>query len=458
MSYHRSHIPHQVKGPAMNHVEEKSWYDWAKEQTDPSTASQKFEALEDLLVLDLSYGNIGGLVCSSMLAELGAQVIRIEPPDGDISREFTPFGIKHQDTGLGYLAEGRNKRHITLNLHNPRAQEIFRTLAKHADIIVETFQPGVMDGWGIGYRQLREFNPLLIYAALYSYGQFGPMASTGRPGSEITNQAYSGLAYINGEPELEGSAEYAVPTKTGSWYGWYGEGMFGAYGILLALNFREDSGKGQFVDVSGAECIMKFIDYNLSWFHMDGRVKERLGSYDPSVFPYTFIKCKEGYTFMAAYNDEAFKTLMEIIGRPELAEDPSFSSFMNRTSLENEEVLQKILEEWSTQYPVDEVIERVQEAISRKEGRAAAVVTGKVTRPADTLKEQNWWDRGSFLKVKDPIYGEVTLQGPLWKMSETSPRLKWLCRPIGADNEFIYLKYLGFGRGRLAELKNGGVI
>jgi crotonobetainyl-CoA:carnitine CoA-transferase CaiB-like acyl-CoA transferase len=100
----------------------------------------------------------------------------------------------------------------------------------------------------------------------------------------------------------------------------------------------------------------------------------------------------------------------------------------------------------------------VQAAISKKEGRAAAVVTGKVTRPADTLKEQNWWDRGSFRKLNDPLYGELTLQGPLWKMSETPPRLKWLCRPIGADNEFIYLKYLGLGRDRLAELHNEGVI
>jgi crotonobetainyl-CoA:carnitine CoA-transferase CaiB-like acyl-CoA transferase len=442
----------------MINIEDKSWYDWAREQTDPSEAPQKLEALADLLVLDVSYGNIGGLVCSSMLAELGAQVIRIEPPEGDLARRFSPFGVMHEGTGLGYLAEGRNKRHITLNLKERRAREIFETLARKADVVIETFLPGTMDSWSIGYRQLRASNPRLIYAALYTYGQFGPLASTGRPGSEISNQAYSGLAYINGEPELDGPAEYAVPTKTGSWYGWYAEGMFAAYGILMALNFREDTGKGQFVDVSGAECIMKFIDYNISWFHMDGKIKERLGSYDPSVFPYTFIKCKGGYTFMAAYNDEAFNTLMEIIERPELVEDPRFSSFMNRTSLENEEALQKILEEWSTQYPVDEVIDRVQAAISRKDGRAAAVVTGKVTRPPDTLKEHNWWDRGSFRTFEDPVYGELTLQGPLWKMSETPPRLKWLCRPVGAENEFVYLKYLGIGRSELAELKKKGVI
>ncbi len=435
-----------------------SWYDWAREHTDPRQAARKPEALDDLLVLDVSYGNVGGLVCSSMLAELGARVIRIEPPGGDVAREFSPFGLKQQETGLGYLAEGRNKYHITLDLRKPASREIFSGLAQQADIIVETFQPGEMDAWGIGYRQLRASNPRLIYAALGTYGQFGPRARRGRPGSEISNQAYSGLVFINGEPEHLEPTEHGVPTKVGSWYGWYAEGMFAAYGILLALNFRTDTGQGQIVDVSGAECIMKFIDYNLGWYHMDGKIKHRLGNYDIAVFPYTFIRCKEGHTFLAAYNDEAFATLMEIVERPEMAEDPRFASFINRTSVENEEALQFLLEEWSLRYPVDEVIQRVQEAIAKKDGRAAAVVTGKVTQPAQVIAEQNWWDRGLFQKVDDPAYGELTLQGPAWKMSQTPPRLKWLCRPVGADNEFIYLKYLGLGRAQLADLKKEGVI
>ena len=129
----------------MSTVEEKSWYDWAKEQTDPTLASQKLEALDNLLVMDLSHGNLGGMVSSSMLAELGAQVIRIEPPEGDVARGFSPFGVMRQDTGLGYLTEARNKRHITMNLKEPRAQEIFKTLTRQADIVIETFQPGVMD-------------------------------------------------------------------------------------------------------------------------------------------------------------------------------------------------------------------------------------------------------------------------------------------------------------------------
>jgi crotonobetainyl-CoA:carnitine CoA-transferase CaiB-like acyl-CoA transferase len=437
---------------------ETSWFDWAKDHTDPQNTSGKQEALRGLLVLDVSYGNMGGLVCSSMLAEFGAKVVRIEPPAGDVARKYSPFGMMHRDTGLGYLAEGRNKYHVTLNLETPKGRDMFTSLARHADIVIESYEPGIMDAWGIGYRQLKDLNPRLIYTALATYGQFGPAAGSGRPGSEAINQAYSGLVFINGEPQIGKPEEYAVPTRVGSWYGWYAEGLFAAYGILLALNFREETGKGQMVDVSGAECIMKFIDYNMGWLHMGNMMKERLGNYDVAVFPYTFIKCKEGHTFMAAYNDEAFRTLMEIVERPELADDPRFSSFMNRTSMEAEEALQSILEEWSSRYPVDEVIERVQDVISRKEGRAAAVVTGKVTKPSEVVQERNWWDRGLFKTMNDPHYGELTVQGPMWKMSGTPPRLKWICRPVGADNELIYLQYLGLGRSHLIALKEDGVV
>jgi crotonobetainyl-CoA:carnitine CoA-transferase CaiB-like acyl-CoA transferase len=129
---------------------ELTWFKWAEEATHPGKAARKPEALDDLLVLDVSQAHIGGLVCSSMLAEMGARVIRIEPPSGDLSREFSPFGLRHQDIGLGYLAEGRNKHHITLNLAAPRGQEILRSFAGHADVVIETFKPGTMDAWGIG--------------------------------------------------------------------------------------------------------------------------------------------------------------------------------------------------------------------------------------------------------------------------------------------------------------------
>ena len=145
----------------MNDSKKMSWFEWSRENTGPQHAPEKPEALSDLLVLDLSHESMSGLVCSSILAEMGARVIRIEPPQGDPARRFSPFGVLHQDTGLGYLVEGRNKYHITLNIEDPKGRKIFKSLAKRADIVIETFQPGFMDGLEIGYRQLKEMNERL---------------------------------------------------------------------------------------------------------------------------------------------------------------------------------------------------------------------------------------------------------------------------------------------------------
>ena len=142
------------------------WAEWARRESDPAGAKNKPEALDDLLVLDCSYGSLAGCFCSSILAEFGAEVIRIEPPGGDLARQFTPWGRLHEGTGLGYLPEGRNKLHVTLDLKHPEGQGLFRTVARRADVVIETFLPGQMDAWGIGYRQLREINPRLLYCAL----------------------------------------------------------------------------------------------------------------------------------------------------------------------------------------------------------------------------------------------------------------------------------------------------
>jgi len=439
-------------------VQEKDWFTWAKEQTDPAAAFAKPEALEGLVVLDASHGHMGGVVCSSVLAEFGAEVIRVEPPGGDVARKFTPEGLMVGDAGLGYLVEGRNKWHVTLNLHCEEGRRLFRHLAGRADVVIETFRPGVMDAWGLGYRQLSRVNPRLIYLAVYNFGQFGPRAQCGQPDAEIVSQAASGIAYITGEPDDLAPPECAVPTRVGSWLGWYAAGLFGAFGVLAALNYRAVSGEGQFIDVSGVEAVMRLIDYNIVWYHTQGQVKQRIGNFDTAVYPYTFARCRDGYVLIAAYNDQAFRTLTEIIGRPELLEDPRFNSFLERTKLENEGPLLEIIEQWTTRYTAEEIVAHIQEHIRHKRGPAAAVVTGRVNNARETLAQENWWVRGLFRKIRDPRYGECLVQMPPWKMAHTPPRVKWVCRPVGADNEHVYGKYLGYGPAKLRELREAGVI
>ena len=430
------------------------WTDWAREQTDPRRASAKPEALRGLRVLDVSHGHIGGLFCSSILAVFGAEVIRIEPPGGDPARKYSPFALLHKDTGLGYLAEGQNKFHITLNLEQSEGREIFRKLARNCDVVLETFKPGVMDGWGIGYRQLREENPRLIYAALYTYGQFGPKAACGQPDHDVANQVLSGIVFATGEMATSNPPEpFQVPTKVGSWVGWYAGGAWAAFGILAALHFRHRTGKGQFVDVSGAEGVMRFVNYNVVWYHTHGRTMERVGNMDLGIYPYGIVECKDGYVFLAGFSDINFHALVTIMERPELEQDPRFDSFLKRPKLEHMIQLKEELEKWSRNYTAEEILEKV--LAYRGEG---IVATARANTPSQTLAEDHWWQRGIFQLVDDPVYGKLLIQAPPWKMTETPPRITWLCRPVGADNEFVYLKYLGYGREQLEALREKGVV
>jgi crotonobetainyl-CoA:carnitine CoA-transferase CaiB-like acyl-CoA transferase len=183
-----------------------------------------------------------------MLAEFGAEVLRIEPPEGDFIRTWTPHGVLHKGEGLVYLTEGRNKFHITLNLKEPEGREIFKGLASQADVLIETYRPGTMDDWGLGYKQLKEINPRLIFASITAYGQFGPMHDSRRPDYDNIAQARSAIQYATGEVMPEGKSydecPWAVPTKTGPWIAWAQAGTFMAVGILAALHWRGMTGEG----------------------------------------------------------------------------------------------------------------------------------------------------------------------------------------------------------------------
>ena len=430
------------------------WEDWVRAATDPDLAIGKPEALSGLTVLDLSRANIGGLMCSSILSEFGAEVIRVEPPEGDPARHFSPYGQMHRGVGLGYLAEARNKHHITLRLESPEGQRLFRGLLRQADVVIETFSPGSLRGWGLDYAQLRPAHPRLVWASLSTYGQVGPKAGSPMADYDVTDQALSGLTYFNGERQTtDEPCHWQVPTRAGPWLAWYVGGVWAAFGILSALLYRDVCGEGQLVDISPAEGLARFLDFNMTWYHAAGKIRERIGSLDATVFPYTFVRCKDGYAFLAAFSDASFARLAHIIGRPELADDPRFDSLTKRTTLEAASMLVSELEAWSTQFTAGEILDKVQ-----SDPGTAPVVTGRVNTPLEAFREENWWVRGALRRIHDPIYGEVVVQGPPWKMSETPPRLKWLCRPVGHDNEYIYLRYLGLAAGQLQALQARGVI
>jgi crotonobetainyl-CoA:carnitine CoA-transferase CaiB-like acyl-CoA transferase len=429
------------------------WPQYAKTASDPTRVHDKPEALDDLRVLDCSSGNFAALFTSSILAEFGAEVIRVEPPSGDVARLFSPEGMLHRKTGLPYLVEARNKRHITLNLRGEEGRLLFARLARHVDVVIESELPGQMDDWGIGYRQLSLLNPRLIYLAFSMHGQFGPRAAQVMPDYDITDQALSGVPYVTGEPEGQGPPETSAPTKQGNWIAWYVGGGFGALATLAALHWRWQSGRGQFIDLTPSEAEMRFSDSGVTWYHAAQRVQERVGGLHIQVFPYTLIKTRDSYSFVAGFSDINFTGLTNIMERPDLKE--RFATTKDRIKKARE--LHQELEKWSATLTSEEILERFQDYMLNKRG-PGTVATARLNRPQDTLAEPHWWERGVFQKVDDPDYGELLLQAPPWKMSRTPPRIKWACRPVGADNEHVFLKYLGLGKERLRTLKAEGVV
>lgn len=198
---------------------------------------------------------------------------------------------------------------------------------------------------------------------------------------------------------------------------------------------------------------MRFTDSDIHWYHTHRRGFKRLGALNIAVFPYTLIKTKDSYSYIAGFSDINWAGLTNIMARPDLKE--RYPTTHDR--IHNAKALHGELEAWARDLTSQEILDRVQDYMLTKRG-PGTVATARLNRPAETLAESHWWERGIFERIEDPDYGGLLLQAPPWKMSRTPPRIKWACRPVGADNELMYLKYLGLGRDRLQALKAEGAI
>ena len=441
---------------------EQTWPDWVRERDNPRIAHTKPEALDDITVLDLSYKSFAGCYCSSLLAEFGAEVLRIEPPEGDFIRTCTPYGMLYKGEGLNYLSEGRNKFHISLDLKKPEGREILKGLVGQADVLIETYRPGVMDDWGIGYEQLGEINPRLIFASITGYGQFGSMSRSRMPDYDNITQARSAVQYTTGEVIPEGKSydecPWAVPTKAGPWIGWVQAGTFMAVGILAALYWRGMTGEGQALDVATAEAYASFDDYATSWYQGCGTICERFGSLTTAAWLYCFAPTKDGAVFLGGIRLEMWKAFADMIGKWDEWGAASWTT--NATFTEKEQQLKwsRLIFAETRKYTNKELVNMSVEYA--KKGRLAPItpVVAPVCSPEETMKDANWLERGIFTPVKDPVYGELVVAQAQHKMTETPIRTKWVCRPVGYDNEHIYLKYMGFGPSKLNKLKKAGII
>ena len=369
---------------------EPSWADWVRERDDPKTAHTKAEALDDITVLDLSSKSFAGCYCSSMLAEFGAEVLRVEPPEGDFIRTCTPYGILHKGEGLNYLTEGRNKFHITLDLAKPEAREMLKSLAAQADVLIETYRPGTMDDWGIGYEALKEINPGLIFASITANGQFGPLSRSRMPDYDNVVQARSGGQYDSGEvlPEGKdyGECPWAVPTKAGPWIGWIEAGTHMAVGILAALHWRELSGEGQALDVASAEAYASIEDWAALWYQGAGVVNERFGSLNTAGWLYCFAPTKDGAVFLGGLRLEMWQAFADMVGKWEEWGAATWKDLASFTPKEEQLKWAALVFAETRKYTNEELVRMSVEYA--KKGRLAPItpVVAPVCSPAEAMR------------------------------------------------------------------------
>jgi len=431
------------------------WHEFSKEYFEIERAKLKPGPLEGVVVLDVSYASPAATFASALLAEMGAEVIKVEPPNGDELRKLSPFGeIYLNDTGLPFLVEGRNKEFITLNLEKEEGREIFRRLALHADAILESFEPGWMDSVGIGYRQIRETNPGIVWVSFSAYGSFGRDAErfSKVPDSNLFGVSMS--SYMEANRELPEAGEpYNLPTAPGFWMATNVAGVYAAAGVVLALYYRMKSGKGQMIDITSLDSMIH-VAPSVFWSHAHGEpLFVGVLPLDYAVFPYAYWKIKDGYVFASGFTDPNFKALITQLGAEELFE--KYPNVFARIKLENQKVLYQELAEKFEQLTFSDLTKRMLEW--REQNREGVAVYMKVTTPTEVLEESYWKERGDFRDVKVGD-GTIKVIEPVWRLSKTPLKFKWLAKRVGEDNGFVYKRFLGLAGKDLEELKNAGLI
>jgi len=394
--------------------------------------------LQGIRVLDLS-SFISGPFCTTQLAEFGAEVIKIELPKvGDPFRRFgTPS--KSGDS-LIFMSEQRNKKSVTLDLRTPEGAELAKQLAANVDIVVENFQVGTLEGWGIGYDELRKHNPRLIMVRITGYGQTGPYRD--RPGFGRIANAFSGLSFLAGYPDrapvTPGSA--TIPD--------YLTGIYGAYGALLALRARDITGEGQMIDIGLYEPVFRILDELASAYHETGRVRQRMGPATVNAVPHSHYPTKDGrWIAIACTTDKIFERLAAAMGRPEIAGGGPYSTFKQRAGARDD--VDALVADWTRGLGRDDVLETC---------AACQVPCGPVYAIDEIFDDPQYKARENILILEDERAGEIAVPNVVPRLSETPGAIEWLGSPLGAHNREVFGELLGLSDERIAELSDKGVI
>ncbi|MFC5753921.1 CaiB/BaiF CoA transferase family protein [Actinomadura rugatobispora] len=391
-------------------------------------------ALSGIRVLDTAT-LFAGPLAATLLADYGAEVIKIEHPRGDPVRTH---GAQRDGVGLWWKMLGRGKKTVTLYLGSPEGQELFRRLAADADVVIENFRPGTLERWGLGYDDLREINPRLVLARVTGFGQTGPYAK--RPGFGTLAEAMSGFAAITGEPDGPptlppfGLADGIAALTT-------------AFAVMTALRAREETGRGQQIDLAIIEPILTLLGPQIITYDQLGELQKRTGNRSHNNAPRNTYRTRDGRWVAVSTSAQSIaERVMRLVGRPEFIDEPWFASGAQRA--EHADELDEAVGSWIAGRDRDEVVKAFEEA-------QAAVAP--IYDAADVMADPQFEALGTIATVPDDELGPLRMQNVLFRLSETPGRIESAGPPLGAHTAEILGRY-GVDEARLAELRDKGVV
>ena len=403
--------------------------------TDPAF---KHGPLSDLRVLELGT-LIAGPFCGQLLGDLGAEVIKIEPPgQGDPMRLWgrTAEG----DPSLWWPVIARNKKAITLDLRQPDGQALLKSLVARADFVIENFRPGTLEKWGLGWEELSAINPRLILIRVSGFGQTGPRAP--EPGFGAIGEAMGGLRYVVGDPATP-------PSRVGISIGDSLAATFASLGALSALHYRERTGRGQVVDSAIYEAVLAMMESLITDYDQRGVIRERTGAILPKLAPSNVYPTRDGLVLIAANQDAVFARLALAMGEPELARHPDYASHQSRGERQAE--LDARIGRWTSSLATEDVLA----LLSRPE---TAVPAGLIYRAPEMLADPHFKAREAIVATPHPDFGELRMQNVAPKLSETPGAVRSPAPGLGEHNDEVYRGLLGLSEERYAALKAARVV
>lgn len=390
------------------------------------------KALEGVRVIDLTHA-YNGPFCTTLLADNGADVIKIEPSGGDQCRQWGPMDEKSGESGF-FAFLNRNKKGMTLNLKNPKALDIFYDLVRDADVVVQNYRAGVAEKLHVDYETIRKINPRVIYAAGSGFGQDSPLSN--RPCYDIVAQSMGGMVNLTGFPD-------SPPTKVGPSIADNVTGIYLCVGVLMALYHREKTGEGQFVDVAMVDTIFSLLENSIVKTTMHGEIPQRQGNVDPSIAPFDIYACQDGYIALGVGNDKLFRVFCKTIGREDLLEDERYKTNDLRCQYYRDG-LQQLIQDW-TKDKAKKDIEAIFDAVG--------VPCGPVLDMKEAIEQPHIQARHMMVHIDHPAIGDMYIQGCPIKLSATPGSVDTPAPMLGQHTQEV----LGLSDAAYAKLKEEGV-